>query len=85
MVRDQVSVLLLDESCDHIFDVEGECLSLFLRKHQENRGIPEIQHFLDRSQLSPLFQLDIIYLSLIQQTLELLLNDKLRDRHPRQS
>ena len=83
MVRDQVSDLLLDESCDHIFDVGGECLSLSLRKHQENHGIPEVQQFLDRSQLSPLFQLDIIYLSLIQQTLELLLNDKLRDRHLR--
>ena len=49
MVRDQVSVLLLDESCDHIFDVGGECLSFSLRKHQENRGIPEVQYFMDRS------------------------------------
>ena len=85
MVRDQVSVLLLDESCDHIFDVGGECLSLSLRKHQENRGIPKVQYFMDRFQLSPLSQLNIVYLSLIQQTLELLLNHKLRNRYPRQS
>ena len=64
-MRDQVSVLLLDKSCDHIFDVGGECLSFSLRKYQENRDIPKVQHFLDRSQLSPLSQLDIVYLSLI--------------------
>ena len=50
-MHDQVSAFLLDESCDYTFDVEGECLSLFLRKHQENRGILEVQHFLDCSQL----------------------------------
>ncbi len=48
-MRDQVSALLLNESCDHIFDVEGEYLSLSLRKHQENRDILEVQHFSDWS------------------------------------
>ncbi len=51
MVRDQISALLLDESYDHIFDMEGECLSHSLRKYQENRSILEIQHFLNWSQL----------------------------------
>lgn len=44
-MHDQVIAFLLDESCDHIFDMEEECLNFSLRKHEENGGIFEVQHF----------------------------------------
>ena len=41
-MHDQVYTLFLDESCDHIVDMEGEYLSLSLKKHEENRFIFEV-------------------------------------------
>ena len=47
MIHDQVFVILLDESYNQIFDVEKECLTFFLRKHQKNCDIFYVQYFLD--------------------------------------
>ena len=36
MVHDQISILFLEKSYDHIFNVRKECLIFSLRKYQEN-------------------------------------------------
>ena len=41
-MHNQIYVLLLDESYDHIFDIKEKCLSLFLKKYQENCDIIEV-------------------------------------------
>ena len=45
MVYNQVFVYLLDKSYDYIFDIKGECLTLFLKKYQENYNIFGVKYF----------------------------------------
>lgn len=42
-----VAVFLLAESWDYNFNLEGEYSSIFLKPHQANDSIIEMQHFSD--------------------------------------